>query len=363
MFQLGYTLSRKLTSRRFSTLLDVVCYPRVCRCATFLGMLGYVGKRLVGHLVVLFVAVSLTYLLAASQLEPRVLFELRQPPMPPAVIDAQLARCNLSDTVPLLQRYASWLGGVFHGDWGCSPLGGAVSDQISARLWTSLQLVVIGTLGGIVGGVLVGGWAATRQYRLSDRIVTVLSLLVVSTPVFVVAYLSALGATGANQVTGWQVFEFIGESGRVGAYPLAGLVDRAQHLLLPTVVLIVVGAASLSRIQRALTLDAVNADYVRAAQARGLTRRQAMWRHAMRNAVVPTSTYVAFSVATMVVGATFVERVFAFPGLGQYVVDVITNRDVNGVVAVTALIGLCVVVGSLISDLLVAALDPRVRLQ
>lgn len=86
-------------------------------------------------------------------------------------------------------------------------------------------------------------------------------------------------------------------------------------------------------------------------------------KHALRTALIPTGTYVAFAVATMFVGATFTERIFNFPGLGQYGVDAITNRDVNGIVAVTAFSGVCVLVGAILSDIMVAILDPRVRLQ
>ena len=144
---------------------------------------------------------------------------------------------------------------------------------------------------------------------------------------------------------------------------LADLVDRAQHLLLPTLVLIVLGVASMSRIQRNLMLDSLGADYVRTARAKGLPENKAVMKHALRTALIPTGTYVAFSVATMFVGATFTERIFNFPGIGQYGVDTISNRDINGVVAVTAFAGVCVLVGAVLSDIMVAILDPRVRLQ
>lgn len=373
MFQPGYTVSQ--VARGIATRLRVglrlcrglsrLCVSRLVDlfgCATFLGMLRYIGKRLVNYLILLYLAVSLTYLLAATQLDPAALFALRQPPVPPAVLEHQLALYNLSDQVPLWQRYLTWLGGVLHGDWGYSPTGVSVTDQLLMRAGISLRLLLIGTLAGIAVGIAVGAWTATRQYRLSDRVSTALALLVVSTPVFVIAHLSQFLATGVNRAVGVQIFEFSGETGTVGSYPWADVVDRAQHLVLPTVVLVLVGAAWLSRVQRNLMLDALSADYVRTARAKGLTQRQAAWRHALRTALVPTSTYVTFSVATMLVSATFTERIFGFAGLGSYVVESIQGRDVNAVVAVTALAGACVVVGAIVSDLAVAALDPRVRL-
>lgn len=325
-------------------------------------MLRYVGKRLVSHAILLYVAVSLTYLLAASQLDPAALFALHQPPLPDAVVAAQLAQYNLSDQVPLFQRYLTWLGGVLHGDWGYSPTGVSVNEQVMLRAGVSFRLLVVGTLVGIAAGIALGAWTATRQYRVSDRVITALSLLVVSTPVFVIALLSQFLATSVNRASGLQIFEFNGETGTIGTYPWADMADRVQHLVLPTLVLIVVGTAWLSRVQRHLMLDALSADYVRTARAKGLTKSQAARRHALRTALVPTSTYVTFSVATMLVGATFTERIFGFPGLGSYAVETIQGRDVNGVVAVTALAGACVMVGAVLSDLAVAALDPRVRL-
>jgi peptide/nickel transport system permease protein len=325
-------------------------------------MVRYIGKRLLNYVVLLYVAVSLTYFLAATQLNPRALFALRQPPIPPQIVEAQLRQYNLSDQVPLLERYWIWLTGVFHGDWGYSPLGVNVAEQISTRMWVSLRLLLIGTLAGILIGVAVGAWTATRQYMPSDRTITALSLLIISTPAFVVGTVTQMMAISVNNGTGSRFFEFIGETGDVGNYPLADLVDRAQHLLLPTLVLILLGATSMSRIQRNLMLDSLGADFVRTARAKGLRQSKAVMKHALRTALIPTGTYLAYSVATMFVGATFTERIFSFPGIGQYGVDTITNRDVNGVVAVTAFAGVCVLVGGILSDIMVAILDPRVRL-
>ncbi len=326
-------------------------------------MLRYIGRRLLNYAVLLYVAISLTFVLAATQLNPRALFQLRQPPIEPAIIEQQLLKYNLSDTVPLAERYWIWLTGIFRGYWGSSPLGVDVAEQIQTRMWVSLRLLLIGTLAGIIIGVAIGAWSATRQYKLSDRAITAISLLIISTPAFVVGHLTQIGATWYNNTSRTRTFEFIGETGDVGDYPFADLVDRGQHLLLPTFVLIILGAASMSRIQRNLMLDSLGADYVRTARAKGLRESKAVMKHALRTALIPTGTYFAFSVATMFVGATFTERIFSFPGIGQYGVDTITNRDVFGVVAVTAFAGVCVLAGAVLSDIMVAILDPRVRLQ
>lgn len=327
-------------------------------------MLGYVLRRLANYVVLLFAAVSLTYCLAATQLNPRSLFLMRNPPLDPRSVESMLLERNLSENVPLWDRYTRWLTDVvLRWDWGLSPMGQDVNDEISARVWVSLRLLLMGTLLGLTLGVAVGAWAATRQYRVSDRVITFITLLVISTPAFVIGHVTQILATDANRRLGVQFFEFIGESGRVdgeGWFPV--LADRLQHLLLPTLVLMLLSFASMSRIQRNLMLDALGSDFVRTARAKGLRERRAVMKHALRTALIPTATYVAFTVATMFVGATYTERIFGFRGMGAYGVDTITGQDVNGVVAVTAFAGVCVLVGAVLSDVLVAILDPRVRL-
>lgn len=325
-------------------------------------MLHYVGRRLVNYAVLLFVAVSLTYVLAALTLNPRALFEVRQPPVDPEVIDNILLQYNLSEKTPLIERYWTWLTGVFRGDWGHSPLGANVAEQISTKMWVSLRLLLVGTIVGIVVGVAIGAWTATRQYKISDRTATFISLVIISTPAFVVGHVMQMLAIWFNNATGTRFFEFIGETGEVGDYPMAELVDRLQHLFLPTLVLMLLGAASMSRIQRNLMLDSLGADFVRTARAKGLPRSKAVMKHALRTALIPTGTYIAFTVATLFTGATYTERVFNFQGIGMYAVDTITGYDVNGAVAVTAFAGVCVLVGAILSDIMVAILDPRVRL-
>lgn len=325
-------------------------------------MIRYLIRRLANYAVLLFVAVSFTFFLASAQFDPSSVYSMRNPPVPADVIESTLRGYNLSHSVPVFQRYLTWLENIFlHGSWGYSPTGVSVNDEIATRMWVSLRLVLLGSLLGIVLGVAVGAWTATRQYKLADRVATFLSLFVISIPVFVLAVAATIVAIQVNNSFGAEIFEFTGETGTVGDYPGAAFVDRLQHLLLPTVVLMVSGAASLSRVQRNLMLDSLGSDYVRTARAKGLRRATAVRRHALRTALIPTGTYVAFTVAMLFVGATYVERVFNFQGMGMYAVDTIPKQDIHGIVAVTAFSGVCVLTGALLSDVLVAFLDPRVR--
>lgn len=323
----------------------------------------YVARRLFNYAILLFVAISLTYFLAATQLNPRALYEVRNPPLDPVIVEQTLRAKNLSDQVPVLQRYWTWLTDiVLHWNWGQSPTGGSVNEEVSRRIWVSLRLITIGSLVGIVVGVVIGAWTATRQYKPSDRFFTATSLFLLSVPSFVIASVLQVWATGLNNATGLRLFEFVGETGEIGGYPGAWLVDRLQHLLLPTIVLILLNAAFFSRIQRNLMLDSLGSDYVRTARAKGLRRSRAVMKHALRTSLIPTGTYFAFSVATLFTGATFMEIIFSFHGMGEYGVTTILGQDVNGAVAVAAFSGVCVLFGAILADVMVAVLDPRVRL-
>jgi peptide/nickel transport system permease protein len=323
----------------------------------------YVLRRLLNYVVLLVVAVSLTYLLAATQLNPRSLYEVQNPPLDPAVVEATLRDKNLSDAVPLGERYWTWATGVItQWDWGQGPRGEDVGEEVSRRIWVSLRLLTIGSLLGIAVGVAVGAWTATRQYKVSDRSVTLASLFILSVPSFVIASVLQVQATRVNNTLSVPLFEFTGETGARGDYAGAWLVDRAQHLLLPTLVLVLINAAFFSRIQRNLMLDSLGSDFVRTARAKGLRQGRAVMKHALRTALIPTGTYFAFSVATLFVGATFMEIIFSFHGMGEYGVTTISGQDVHGAVAVAAFSGVCVLVGAVLSDIMVAILDPRVRI-
>lgn len=313
--------------------------------------------------MLLVVAVNLSWLLAATQLNPRSLYEVANPPIDPVSIENNLRSRNLSDQVPLAERWLVWSSSiVFEWNWGQSPRGGRVQEEIDRRIWVSVRLITLGSLLGAVLGIVIGTWTAARQYQLSDRVLTFFALLGLSVPSFVIASVLQMLATWINVKTGTRFFEFVGETGARGDWFGADVVDRLQHLMLPTLALTILGAAFFSRIQRSVMLDSLNSDYVRTARAKGLLKSQAIIRHALRMSLIPTSTYFAFSVATLFVGAAFMEILFSFHGMGDYAVSTILGQDVHGAVATAAFGGVCVLLGALLADLLVAWLDPRIRL-
>ncbi|MFG2072352.1 ABC transporter permease [Nonomuraea maritima] len=320
----------------------------------------YLLRRLAINVILVVIASSLAYMLAATTMNPRAAYQGRQPPIPEAVVDKTLDAYNLNDKTPVLQRYATWATGVVTGDFGKTWNGGSVNDEMGRRMFVSLRLLILGTLLGFAVGLALGAYSAVKQYKFSDRLIGVGSFVLMAIPVFVLATLLAIATYNLNRGLGFTLIEYTGEYNP----KLSGLdqfFNRLNHLILPTISLSIGGAAFYSRIQRNMMLDVLGQDFVRTAMAKGLRRRTALMKHALRTALIPSATYFAFSVGTVFTGAIFTEKIYNWHGMGAWLVDSINANDVNSVAAVTAFTAVCILFASLLSDLLVAALDPRVR--
>jgi peptide/nickel transport system permease protein len=323
-------------------------------------MTGFLLRRLLKYVVLLLLASFLAFSLASASFDPLDKYFQRTERPPQYVIDEKIAELSLDKPIPV--RYAKWVSGAVRGDFGKTADGQPVSKQLWQRIGVSLRLVVLGSVIGTVIGVVLGAWGAIRQYRLSDRVVTVISLLVLSIPTFVMANLLILGAEQVNSLLPVQVFEYIGEtSADVRGGWWDQLVDRLQHLVLPTLTLALFAMAGYSRYQRNAMLDVLGQDFIRTARAKGLTRRRALFKHGLRTALIPMATLFAYSIAGLVTGAVFVEKIFGWHGIGEWFVQAIDTQDTNIVVAVTLFAGAIVLVGGLLSDVIYALLDPRVR--
>ncbi|HSA40642.1 MAG TPA: ABC transporter permease [Mycobacterium sp.] len=325
-------------------------------------MTRFLLRRLVNYLLLLALASFLTFCLTSLTFSPLDSLLQRNPRPPQSVIDAKAAELDLDKPIPL--RYAHWAAGVAKGDFGSTVAGQPVSEELGRRIGVSLRLLVIGTVLGAVTGVVLGAWSAVRQYRLSDRVITLVSLLILSVPTFVLANLLILGALRVNSVLGVQLFEYIGETspGLTGDW-WHGFVDRLQHLVLPSLTLALAAAAGYSRYQRNAMLDVLGQDFIRTARAKGLTRRQALFRHGLRTALIPMATLFAYGVSGLVTGAVFVEKIFGWHGMGEWVVQGVATQDTNIIAAITVFSGAAILCAGLLSDVLYAALDPRVRVR
>jgi peptide/nickel transport system permease protein len=323
-------------------------------------MTRFLARRLLNYIVLLALASFLVFLLASYQFDPLENLESRNPRPPQAAIDAKRAELGL-DYPPVI-RYGHWAAAAVRGDFGTTIGGQPVSDELWRRIGVSLRLLVIGSVVGTVIGVVVGAWGAIRQYRMSDRVITVLSLLIISTPVFVMANLLILAALGVNSAAGIQLFEYTGETSPVAVGGTWNqFVDRIQHLVLPTFTLALAGMAGYSRYQRNAMLDVLGQDFIRTARAKGLTRRRALFKHGLRTALIPMATLFAYSVAGLFTGAVFTEKIFGWHGMGEWFIQGLNTQDTNIISAITVFSGTVVLLAGLLSDVVYAALDPRVR--
>jgi peptide/nickel transport system permease protein len=329
-------------------------------------MTAFLLRRLAYLVCLVVVSTSMAYLLAATQLRPRARYEGRNPPPPVAVVDATLDALNMNDKVPVLQRFGRWAGGIVRGDLGRTIDNQAVNDEIARRIWVSLRLVLIGSVVGTLLGVAAGAYSAVKQYRLSDRVLTIFSFVVLSIPVVVLGVLFKNAGIGLNNVLGFRgTTKLLYTTGEItpgiDPWTWGGIVNRLAHLALPSLVLIVIAIAFYGRYQRNAMLDVLGSDFLRTARAKGLSRPRALIKHGLRTALIPMATFFAYEFALLFVGATFTEKLFGWHGMGEYFVDSVTKNDVNSVAGVTLFVGILVLIAGFLSDVAYAALDPRVR--
>lgn len=323
-------------------------------------MTRFLARRLLNYVVLLALVSFLAYCLTSLTFSPLDNLLHRNPRPPQAVIDAKAHALGLDQPIPI--RYAHWATHALRGDFGTTITGQPVGETLWRRVGVSLRLLVIGSVVGTLLGIAAGAWGAIRQYRLSDRVVTMLALLVLSAPTFVIANLLILGALRVNWALGVQLFDYTGEtSPGVGGGTWAHVVDRLRHLILPTLTLALAAAAGYSRYQRNAMLDVLGQDFIRTARAKGLTRRRALLKHGLRTALIPLATLFAYGVAGLVTGAVFVEKIFGWHGMGEWLLQGISTQDTNIIAAITLFSGTVVLLAGLLSDVIYAALDPRVR--
>lgn len=326
-------------------------------------MLGYIARRLVNYIVLALVATAGGYILASSALKPMARYLGRNPPVPEQSIYQALDRFGQNPNDPVVLRMLRWFGNLFtQGSLGLSVNNNEVRDEIFQRAGTSLRLLVLGVLLGAIIGVTLGVLGAVKQYSWIDRGTSIFAYIVLATPTFVIAIVLMILATGFNNAVGHQVINFTGEytPGLTGGF-WTHFWDRAVHLLLPTITLTLGGIASYSRYQRSAMLDVLSADYIRTARAKGHRRGQAIIRHGVRVALIPMSTFFAYSFGLMLTGASVTELTFSWHGMGEYLIMSIRNNDVNAAAGTMLFTAILVLIAGTLADVLYAALDPRVR--
>jgi peptide/nickel transport system permease protein len=259
---------------------------------------------------------------------------------------------------PLPQQFLTYAGNVLRGDLGTSFVQGqAVSDLIAERVGPTLLLMGTALLVSSIGGILLGALAARRPFGPFDLAVSTTALIGYALPVFWLAQLAMLSLAFRF---GW--FPIQGMTTARASYAgLAHYADVARHLVLPSLVLAASEVALITRIARTGILAEMNSDYVRVAQAKGLSRSSALLRHALRNALLPVVTVVGTRIGFLFSGAVLVETVFGWPGLGRLVLSAAQTRDHPILLGMVLLVAFSLVLSNLLTDLLYARVDPRIR--
>jgi peptide/nickel transport system permease protein len=286
----------------------------------------------------------------------------------------QRVREELGLNKPRLTQFGIYLGKAAQGDFGTSVLtANPVLDDIKKTFPATLELATVGILIGAGLGIPLGVWAAVRRGGAADHAVRVMGLVGYSVPIFwlglmaLVLFYAKLGwVAGPGRID--VAFEYSVE--RVTGLllvdaALAGEWDAFRnalsHLALPGALLGYFSLAYISRMTRSFMLNELGQEYIVAARAKGLSEARIIWRHALRNAMVPLVTVVALSYAGLLEGSVLTETVFAWPGLGLYITNSLQNADMNAVLGGTLVVGSVFIALNLLSDVLYRLLDPRTR--
>ena len=321
-------------------------------------MLRYIARRLAQAAIIVAIVATITF--ALIHLAPGDPFSavIDNPNVSEKVRETLRAQSGLDR--PLPEQFVRYVGALAHGELGWSfSHDRPVSEVFGQALPNTLLLMGVALVGSFTLGILIALIQVARRGTATDHALSGITLFFFSMPDFWLALLALLSLTywlpifpvggAVNPVT----HDYLSAGGR--------FVDRLYHLALPAVTLILLASASVARYQRAALLDVLPSDYIRTARLKGLTEREILRRHALRNALLPTITLIGLSFPALLTGAFFVERIFAWPGMGYAIINAISTRDYPLVVGGVIIGSIMVTLGSLIADLLYAWADPRIR--
>jgi peptide/nickel transport system permease protein len=323
-----------------------------------MNMLRALATRLVqGFLLVLAVVVLNFMLVHAAPGDPVETIAGASGGMSPELMAELRTQYGLDRPLPV--QLGIYLGRVLSGDLGHSYFFNLpVAQMIFERVPATLLLVVSAVLLAFVAGTLLGVLSSRRPNGLLSQCITVLSLVGFAAPVFWTGMMLVLlfaSVLPILPVSGMRSADSVGASG------LADVLDVLQHLVLPTVTLAVVYLAQYSRLARSSMLDVLGSDYIRTARAKGLAEHVVLYKHALRNALLPVVTMLGLQFGNVMAGAIIVETVFNWPGLGRLAFDSVLRRDYPTILGVLLFSSIVVVIMNLLTDLCYRWIDPRIK--
>ena len=320
-------------------------------------MLRYIARRLAQAVVIVAIVGAVTF--ALIHLAPGDPFS--------AVMDNPNVSENVRATMraqygldrPLPEQFIRYVNSLAHGELGWSfSHDQPVREVLASALPNTALLMAVALVGSFSLGILIALIQVARRGSTTDHVISGVSLFFFSMPDFWLGILALLAFTywlpifpvgGAVDPV---MHDYMGLGGRI--------LDRLRHLALPALTLTILASAGVARYQRAALLDVLPAEYIRTARLKGLTEREILRRHALRNALLPIITLIGLSFPALLTGAFFIEKIFAWPGMGYAVVNAISTRDYPLVVGGVILGSIMVTLGSLLADLLYAWADPRI---
>jgi peptide/nickel transport system permease protein len=321
----------------------------------------YFVRRLIGSIPVLLLTSVVIYSLVAAQPGDPI-DAYRADPLFTIEDEARLRQAYSLDR-PIILRYLVWMGQALRGEFGYSQTYGEPVFRYVFEIAMPRTLLLSGTalIFALVISIPVGIFSASRQYSIPDYIVSFLTFLGFSTPVFwlgiMLIYLFAVALGGLLPAGGfaspWVTVEFDGW--------WAYVADRLRHLILPAFTLGALNMALWTRFMRASMLEVISQDYIRTARSKGLAERVVIFKHAFRNAVLPIVTLLGLAIPGVLSGAIITERVFAWPGMGSAIIASLVNKDYNVVMVALGFLAIIVIVANLLVDVVYALVDPRIR--
>jgi peptide/nickel transport system permease protein len=325
-------------------------------------MFAFLVRRLVGAVPLLIgVATLIFFVLALAPGDPTAFYF--NPNVPPEVVE-QIRR-NLGLDQPIHVRYFRWLIAFLTGNFGYSfAQSRPVSEILLEALPNTLMLTGVALLLVFLIGIAIGVFQAVRQYSVADNSLSVVSLFFYSMPSFWLALMLMLLFSLKAHQWGWPIalpatgmmsvdYEFMSAGEKIW--------DRIRHLILPVSTLTLALAAGVARYTRGQMLEVIRQDFIRTARAKGLPERTVIWKHALRNSMIPVITLLGLYIPFLFSGAVFIEMIFAWPGMGRILVDAIFMRDFPVVMATSFVLAVMVILGNLLADVLYAVADPRIR--
>ncbi len=315
----------------------------------------YIRKRLIQAVPVIFGITILTFFIMqlapggplTGMISPRTSSE-----------SLQRAREAMGLNDPIIVQYGKWLVQLIHGNFGFSTYNGQnVLDMILTRLPATLLLTVTAFVFSFVIGIPLGVYSATHKYSKADYGLTVFSFIGISVPSFFfgmgMIYIFALKLK-------WFPTSGFGSSSFKGT-GMALFLHRLRYLVMPAVVMSLSNIATVTRFARSSMLETLSQDYIRTARAKGLSEKAVIYKHALKNSMIPVITIFGQSIPNLFGGAYITEKVFGWPGMGLLGVEAINNRDYQVLMGLTLFTAVLVLLGNLLADIMYSFVDPRIR--